>query len=124
MNEQIEDSLVESYEHLIPTLALPDPDDRHVLAAAIHAGATIIVTSNLKDFPAKALAEHNVEAMSPDNFLVERMVEHSSAIVEALREQRQRLKNPPQSPAQFLESLERQGLTRFVALLRAHEDEL
>ena len=49
------DCLVTGYEPLIPTLALPDPDDRHVLAAAIHGGAGLIVTFNLGDFPASVL---------------------------------------------------------------------
>lgn len=53
MNEAIPDSLVTNYEPLIEGLDLPDPDDRHVLAAAIQAGAQVIVTFNLKDFPAE-----------------------------------------------------------------------
>jgi hypothetical protein len=44
-------SLVSGYEARIPQLSLPDTDDRHVLAAAIEAGATVIVTFNLSDFP-------------------------------------------------------------------------
>ena len=49
MNEVVEDALVENYEYLIPTLELPDPDDRHVLAAAIVGHADAIVTFNLKE---------------------------------------------------------------------------
>ena len=124
MNEQIEGSLIEGYEDLIPTLQLPDPDDRHVLAVAIAARAGTIVTWNLKDFPSRALKPYGIVAMSPDQFLSELFVLYPTAILEALSEQRRRLKNPPQSSAQFLESLERQGLTRFVAALRAHENEL
>ena len=124
MNEQIEDSLVENYEHLIPTLELPDADDRHVLAAAIHSQSEIIVTWNLKDFPRRALEEHGIIAVSPDQFLSERLAEKTALVIAALAEQRQRMRNPPQSPAQFLESLQRQKLTRFVAALWAHEDEL
>ena len=124
MNEQIEDSLVEGYEHLIPTLELPDSDDRHVLAAAIHAQAEEIVTWNLKDFPRRALEPHGIRAVSPDQFLMERLSERPEAVIAALSEQRQRMKNPPQSPAQFLESLQRQRLTRFVDALQAHENEL
>ena len=51
MNAAIPDCLVEQYEDLIVGLDLPDPDDRHVLAAAIHSGCDAIITMNLKDFP-------------------------------------------------------------------------
>jgi predicted nucleic acid-binding protein len=56
MNESIPDSLVTDFEHLIPSLELPDPDDCHVLAAAITAEAKTIVTFNLKDFPTSIIA--------------------------------------------------------------------
>lgn len=69
MNLAIPDGIVTDYEDRIKPLALPDPDDRHVLAAAIHADAEVIVTFNLKDFPAVALAGYSIEAMHPDEFL-------------------------------------------------------
>src|SRR5689334_18335775 len=56
------------YLNLIPLMA-NDVKDRHVLAAAVAVGADVIVTFNLRDFPAKALAAHGVEAQSPDTFL-------------------------------------------------------
>lgn len=49
---------------------LPDPDDRHVVALAIHAHANTIVTENLRDFPASALASHNLTVQTADEFLV------------------------------------------------------
>lgn len=52
------------------SLTLPDPGDRHVLAAAIHANAEVILTCNLADFPAETLARSNIEAQHPDDFLV------------------------------------------------------
>ncbi len=55
MNENIDDALVTGYEYLIPTLTLPDPDDLHVLATAIHSQADLIITFNLKDFPVSIL---------------------------------------------------------------------
>ena len=61
MNEAVRDCLVTGYEDLIDSLTLPDPDDRHVLAAAIRAGASVIVTYNLKDFPAATLAQFDIE---------------------------------------------------------------
>lgn len=51
MGKALPDANVTGYESLVPALDLPDPDDRHVLAAAIRVGAQMIVTSNLKDFP-------------------------------------------------------------------------
>jgi predicted nucleic acid-binding protein len=58
----IRDVLVVGYQPLMEVLTLPDPDDRHVLAAAIRARAQLIVTGNLRDFPAAALAPRDVEA--------------------------------------------------------------
>lgn len=62
VNRSVEDCLVESFEHLIESVRLPDPDDRHVLAAAIHAEADCIVTLNLCDFPPDLLEAHGVVA--------------------------------------------------------------
>ena len=58
------------YEHLIDSIELPDQDDRHVLAAAIRCGASVIVTFNLGDFPSQALAEFSIEAQHPDDFVL------------------------------------------------------
>jgi len=49
---------------------LPDQDDRHVVALAIHAHANTIVTENVRDFPEEALAPHNITLLSPDDFLI------------------------------------------------------
>ena len=69
MTENVPDAMVTGYETLIDGFKLPDANDRHVLAAAIHGGASVIVTWNLKHFPTKALKPHGVAAQSPDNFL-------------------------------------------------------
>jgi hypothetical protein len=53
MNAHARDALVQGFEDLIPSLSLPDPDDRHVLAAAIRGRVDAIVTYNTKDFPAE-----------------------------------------------------------------------
>lgn len=50
----------------LETIFLPDPDDRHVVATAIAASATLIVTSNLSDFPVGPLTRYGLEAVSPD----------------------------------------------------------
>ncbi len=122
MNTHVRDCLVTGYEELIPSLTLPDPDDRHVLAAAIRAGADLIVTANLADFPAEALKPHGIEARHPDEF-IGRLIDEAPAVVcGAARQQRQSLKNPPLTVEQYLASLERQGLARTVGALRQFAD--
>ena len=87
--------LLTDYEYLIPTLTLPDPDDLHVLATAIQAKADLIVTFNLKDFPASILKNYQVEAISPDEFILELIDINESAVIQAATQQRKALTNPP-----------------------------
>src|SRR5687768_10755991 len=54
---------VPEYERLIPSLELPDPNDRHVLAAAIASSSSVIVTFNRSDFPKSALVGHGIRAL-------------------------------------------------------------
>lgn len=62
-------ALVAGYKDLIPGLQLPDPDDRHVLAAAIRGGADVIVTMNGRDFPEESIGRFGIEAQHPDDFI-------------------------------------------------------
>jgi predicted nucleic acid-binding protein len=71
MDSDVRDALVIGYEYLIPALDLPDPNDRHVLAAAIRSQSSLIVTFNLKDFPARELAKYDIEAIHPDDFILD-----------------------------------------------------
>ncbi len=70
MNAHVEDCLICGYEELISVLSLPDPDDRHVLAAAITGRCDVIVTFNQKDFPNSALQAFDIESQDPDSFLL------------------------------------------------------
>lgn len=118
MNAHVPDCLVIGYEPLIPALDLPDPDDRHVLAAAVHGGATTLVTFNLSDFPADKLSPHNVEAVHPDEFVTRLLAEHSAEVCAAAARHRASLKNPPKSVEEFLTMLEAAGFVQAVAVLR------
>lgn len=118
MDEHVLDCLVTDYEELIPTLNLPDPDDRHVLAAAICAGADVIVTVNLKDFPSSELAKYGIEARHPDDFIADLLRLEPEVVCAAAKQQRTSLKNPPMDAEAFLATLERQGLPQSVAILR------
>ncbi len=119
MNTHAQDSLVEGYEFRIPELVLPDPDDRHVLAAAIHAEAGVIVTFNERDFPPDALAPHGILIEPPDAFLLNLIDLDPAAVQQALRKVRSRLRQPPQTVEQYLATLERQGLSETAAWLRS-----
>jgi hypothetical protein len=118
MDTHIPDALVTGYEPLISGLTLPDPNDRHVLAAAIRCGATIIVTKNLKDFPAAPLAAHGIAAMHPDMFVRSLLDTNPDAVIDGARSHRSQLVNPPRSAAEYIAALEAQGMTATAAALR------
>lgn len=86
MGEAVRDVAVTGYEPLIRRVDLPDPGDRHVLAAAIRAGADAIVTRNLRDFPARTLIPWGVKATHPDEFLCSLHDEYASALIEIMAE--------------------------------------
>jgi predicted nucleic acid-binding protein len=122
MCEAVADCLVEGYEQLIDALELPDPDDRHVLAAAIRCGAQVIVTNNQRDFPADALDPYGIEAQSADEFVTYLVDLNAVVVATALQQQADALANPPMTLEDVLDALHRNGLTRSVAALRVHLD--
>jgi len=124
MDAHVMDSLVTGYEHLIDTLDLPDPDDHHVLAAAIAGGADVLVTTNLKDFPADRLAPFGIEAQHPDVFISNLLRRHEAAMIAAVALHRAALHNPPKSPEDYLETLSFQSLPETVALLRQNREKI
>ena len=104
---------------MIEGQTLPDPDDRHVLAAAIRAGADVIVTFNLADFPSDGLSPFNIEARHPDDFVLALIVLEEETVCAAVERQRAGLKNPPKSVDDHLETLRAQGLPKSAARLQA-----
>lgn len=115
---------VTGYEDLIPALTLPDPDDRHVLAAAIQSQSAWIVTFNLSDFPAEALAPYNVRALHPDDFALRLYETESDTFVSLIRLHRQALSSPLKSPEEYLITLAECGLKRIALLLEMHREEI
>lgn len=118
MNAHVRDSLVTGFEYLIPSIQLRDADDRHVVSAAIHSGASLIVTFNLGDFPPEALKPYNLAAQHPDDFIVDLLDLHPAAVLEAAANHRRSLKNPPKTAEEYLDTLLTQGLTQSVAVMR------
>jgi hypothetical protein len=119
MIEAVPDCLVTGYEGLIAGLNLPDLNDRHVLAAAVRANAQAIITFNLKDFPDGLLAEYQVEPKHPDDFLVETLDLAQGLVVQVVTEILARLKNPPRTIHQLLDTYREQRLVQFVARMRS-----
>jgi predicted nucleic acid-binding protein len=71
MNLAFPEALHRVPQSLIDSITgLPDPDDRHVVALAIHAQAHTIVTANVRDFPSEALAPHDLSVLGADEFLI------------------------------------------------------
>jgi hypothetical protein len=122
MNAHVLDCLVTGYESLIPTFTLPDPGDRHVLAAAIRCGADVIVTANLKHFPDEALKAFGMEAQHPDDFLTYQLDLAPNVVCAAAKRHRESLKKPPKTVEEYLEALARQGLAQTVSVLRKFAD--
>lgn len=118
MNAHVRDCLVTGYEPLIDIIQLPDPEDRHVLAAAIHAGVDLILTFNLKDFPVESLKPYGIEARHPDDFLLFQLESAPSLFCAVAKRHRAGLKHPPKNVEEYLATLEAQGLVRTVAGLK------
>jgi len=122
MNNHVLDCLVFGYERLINSLKLPDPNDRHVLAAAIHAKCSVILTYNLKDFPSRILEKYNIVAIHPDPFLDELTELYPEAVCTAIKQLRGYLKNPPVSLQEYFLILKQQSLHKTVERLNELSD--
>jgi predicted nucleic acid-binding protein len=115
MTEHFPDSLVGDYGNLIKRIDLSDPDDRHVVAAAIAGRADVIVTANEGDFRSVEQT-YGIEVQTPDTFLTERLAENPKAIAVALREQVTAYQRPPQSVKELISAL---GLADFAVAITA-----
>ncbi len=118
MNANVIDCLVQGYETIIQDLELPDPGDRHVLAAAIQSSSKFIITFNLRDFPEEALAPYDILAQHPDDFILDLLEADWQIVCNAAEKQRIRLKNPPKTPDEYLETLVELGLPLSATRMR------
>jgi len=118
MDKAVPDCLVTGHEALAASLTLPDPDDQHVLAAAIVARAGAIVTFNTKDFPEHMLEPYGLDAQHPDDFLIYQFDLAQGAVCTAIKRLRSRLKQPPMDVEAYLACLARQQLPQFVEKLQ------
>ncbi len=117
MDRAIPDAVVTDFEKLIPGLVLPDPDDRHVLAAAIRCNASVIVTFNQRDFPDAPLHEFRIEAQHPEEFIDNLFDLDHAAVVGAAQRQRAQLAKPKLDVERYLDVLLKQGLVQTTRAL-------
>jgi predicted nucleic acid-binding protein len=124
MNVAFPGAKVDGYEALIETVELRDPDDRHVVAAAIASESKVIVTFNLKHFPNSSLRKHGVEAVSPDEFVSRIVTTQPRKVIAAAKEQRCAEQQPKQTAAEYIQSLGRNELTKLSEFLGKHLGEI
>lgn len=121
MRDAVLDCFVTGHEELIAALELPDVNDRHVLAAAIHGKCDAIVTFNLADFPVDVVGRYDIEVLHPDDFLHFQFGLSDESVISAVRRIRARLTRPPIGPRSYLDKLETLGLPKIVGELRRYE---
>ena len=118
MNLAFPDANVDNFEDLIPSLKLPDKDDRHVYACAIRCNADLIVTFNSKDFPKNELSKYDIEIQKPDE-LISNLIDINSEIsCKAFNKMVKRLKNPKKTKFEVLATLENCGLKDSIEKLK------
>lgn len=117
MKSVLPEADVANYRPLIADLTLPDPDDRHVLAAAIAGKASAIVTWNLKDFPAKHLLPYGVTSQSPDDLLTGLHAAFPDALISSVKRARLNLRKTTPPIEAFIDALQQSGLKKFSSML-------
>lgn len=119
MDRAMPDALVTGYRYRIAGIEFPDPDDRHVVAAALECGATMIVTRDKKHFNRQTLAPFGLVPIDPDDLLCARLDELPEVVEEVV----DRARCPQQDkarPRTYLDLLNKTGLSAFVARLRGN----
>ncbi|KQO53604.1 MULTISPECIES: PIN domain-containing protein [unclassified Methylobacterium] len=125
MERAFEEANVGDFRPFLPACdGLPDPNDAHVLAAALATRADVIVTDNLKDFPADILEPLGLDARSSDEFIADAITLNPGKAVAAIQKMRLRLKRPEKSPSVLLLDMEASGLTETADVLQAYEASL
>ena len=119
MRRAFPDAMVEGYEPLIAAMTC-DPKDRHVLAAAVRAGAEVLVTFNLVDFPESSTAPYDITAVHPDDFLLDQLDLFPALTLAALHAQSAAYANPIRAVEDVLDQLAKGGVPRFA--LQARRD--
>lgn len=121
MRSAVLDCFVTGHQALVAALDLPDKNDRHVLAAAIHGKCDAILTFNLSDFPVDIVGLYDIEVLHPDDFLHFQFGLSDESVISAVRRVRARLTRPPVGARAYLDKLATLGLPKIVGELRRYE---
>lgn len=124
MNDALPGAMVTGYQRHIRTVTLPDPDDRHVVAAGIAGGASIVLTWNLRDFPAREMKKHGLRRQTPDAFLVDLCDQAPDLTLASLANARRNLSKTRVSASDFVNIVKNQGLIRLSAQIAGHLTDL
>jgi hypothetical protein len=124
MELALPEARISGFHRHIGRLELPDPDDRHVVAAAIEAKASVILTWNQRDFPMATLKKHGLAGQAPDEFLVSLYERAAPLVVISLANARRHLSTSGVSARQFLDVLTAQKLTGLAQRLQRHAADL
>ena len=118
MDAAVPDALVDGYQELLESLSLPDPDDRHVLAAAITARADVLITWNLRHFPYETVNSYDIELLTPDDLVCRLLAQSPQETRQAVEALRVSLRNPPYSWSGLLERFGQVGLVQTAEFLK------
>jgi len=124
MERAFPEAMVEGFEPLIPCLRVPDENDRHVVAVALRAHASMIVTDNRRDFPAEVLATFDLEVRPADDFIADTIdvPANRDTAVEAIRRMRLRYRRPELTARALLERMRKNGLVATAEILEPLSD--
>lgn len=117
MERAFPEALVSGYDVFEGKLSLPDPNDNHVLAAAIATSASVIVTDNVKDFPQDLLTPHGIETRTADDFIADTIELDPVEAILALRRMRERFKNPKLDVDTIIHKAEAQNLLQTAIIM-------
>lgn len=106
MRDHFPEAMTAGYEALMPAM-LNEPGDHHVLAAAIHAHAAVIVTDNVRDFPPLACDPYGIDVQTADDFLCHLWHLDPTKMARIVQEAADALKNPPKNPEELIAILSR-----------------
>jgi hypothetical protein len=124
MNDALPTAMVSGYENHVLEVNLPDPNDRHVVAAGITAGASIILTWNLRHFPAKELKRFGLRRETPDALLSSLYDKVPDLTITCLANARRNLTKTRVLSAEFINILNSQNLIELAKRVKKHLTEL